>query len=167
MPRPLLFALLLAIAAPSSAEMYRWTDENGQVHFSDRQSQDSTEVSVKEGNNFRGREAQERVLRAGKADSNWSKPHYQPKRATPTHDPHEEVVAERKLEEQRRRDYMETCKKQRRVNCGEEAFQKEESARKFMEDPRAQQNLKDAIQARNIRRQNQPGCVPASHCLSP
>lgn len=156
MPRPLLFALLLAIAAPSSAEMYRWTDENGRVHFSDRQSQNSTEVSVKEDNNFRGREAQERVLRAARADRNWSKPHYQEKQVIPKHNPQpEDVIAERKMEEQRRRDYMETCKKQRRVNCGEEAFQEEESTRKFMEDPHAQQNLKDAIRARNIRRQNQ------------
>ena len=145
MPRPLLFALFLAIAAPSHAEMYQWTDENGRVHFSDKKSQDSTEVTVKEGNNFQGREAQERALRAARADRNWSKPHYQDKRGILPDGPQaEDAVAQRKMKEQRRRDYMETCKRQRRVNCSEDDFQKEESIRSFRDDPRVQQDMENA-----------------------
>lgn len=157
MPHPLIFVLFLAIALPSQAEMYRWTDENGRVHFSDKKSQDSTEVSVKEGNNFQGREAQERVLRAARADRNWSKPHYQDKRAQdkwviPPDGPQaENAVAQRKMQEQRRRNFMETCLKQRRINCTEEEFQKEEKIRSFRDDPRVQQEMKNARRLNIIR----------------
>jgi hypothetical protein len=35
MTRILSTLLLLAVAAPATAELYRWTDANGRVHFSD------------------------------------------------------------------------------------------------------------------------------------
>ncbi|MEE3168778.1 MAG: DUF4124 domain-containing protein, partial [Pseudomonadota bacterium] len=31
------FGLLMVLAGPGSAKIYKWVDENGQVHFSDRQ----------------------------------------------------------------------------------------------------------------------------------
>lgn len=38
---------LLLISAAASAEMYRWVDSAGKVHYSDRPTQGSTEVKVR------------------------------------------------------------------------------------------------------------------------
>ena len=39
----LLPVLALCVAAPAMAEIYRWTDENGQVHYGERPPQDKAE----------------------------------------------------------------------------------------------------------------------------
>ncbi len=40
--------LLLALCAPPSwAEVYKWTDEQGNVHFGDRPSEDAEEVRIR------------------------------------------------------------------------------------------------------------------------
>lgn len=40
--------IVLLVALPAAAELYRWTDENGKVHFSDRPvSDDAEELEVK------------------------------------------------------------------------------------------------------------------------
>lgn len=38
--------LTAAIALPLQAAVYKWTDENGHVHFSDRPHEDSTEMNL-------------------------------------------------------------------------------------------------------------------------
>lgn len=35
--KPLYLLLLTTLALPSAADLYKWTDENGKVHFSDKQ----------------------------------------------------------------------------------------------------------------------------------
>lgn len=35
--KPLFLLLLTTLALPSAADLYQWTDENGKVHFSDKQ----------------------------------------------------------------------------------------------------------------------------------
>ncbi len=47
----LLLIPLLLFAAPASAEIYKWTDEQGQVHYSDQkpQDQDFNEVEIEGG----------------------------------------------------------------------------------------------------------------------
>ena len=42
----LLFALLLPFALPSHAEIYRWTDAQGRVHFGERPQQGAQRVEV-------------------------------------------------------------------------------------------------------------------------
>lgn len=44
----ILLILMFTIAGPVSAEIYKWTDENGQVHYSDNKpkNQEVTEIEV-------------------------------------------------------------------------------------------------------------------------
>lgn len=43
----LLPIIALIIALPSQAEVYRWTDENGKTHFSDKPHADATQLDIK------------------------------------------------------------------------------------------------------------------------
>jgi len=40
--KPLYLLLLTTLALPSAADLYQWTDENGKVHFSDKQPGNAT-----------------------------------------------------------------------------------------------------------------------------
>lgn len=44
-PAPILFSLL--VCSPSNAEIYRWVDADGRIHFSDRRTLDAERVDVR------------------------------------------------------------------------------------------------------------------------
>ena len=46
MLRPALLLMLVSLALPASAEVYKWTDENGKVHFTDKPPTDKPAENI-------------------------------------------------------------------------------------------------------------------------
>lgn len=57
-------ALLILCVGQASAEVYRWVDAQGKVHFGDRSSDEAESVEVGEPNKFSGDDAHEKNMRA-------------------------------------------------------------------------------------------------------
>ncbi len=67
--QPLIFLAVLLIFRSVGAEVYRWTDEKGKVHFSDKPHMDSTKLDIQTpkpsgiGTTEAQRESQKKVLK--------------------------------------------------------------------------------------------------------
>jgi len=57
-------ALLILCVGQASAEVYRWVDAQGKVHFGDRSSGEAESVEVGEPNKFSGDDAHRKNMRA-------------------------------------------------------------------------------------------------------
>ena len=137
---------LLVAASPLYAQMYKWTDADGRVHFSDQPHDNSSSVQLNKGNSFSGEEASERNSRAARTthqtvNSTRKRPATP---SIPSWKPPVSSSSTSKAEVQKR---IENCKSNRHVDCSESTITKQINEDRYRQTP-AGQAQQEAIRQR-------------------